>query len=431
VVIGLFIFDEYFYEIFWIYLFFEILNNIILNQLPRKMLQQKEEEKKFIEINPNLLAHNLKNAGKKRSAKNHDGDSEGMEERRPPARIQMNEQLKRGSSGGVRKTQNRKSLLREYRKKQEELLDAGGESLVYNKDENRLILGGSGFKIDTGSADKNTDFMESVNFMKHLEEEIIEKAREPSLLPPKPSVAPPTPDYGCLKNGNIPTFRQWTGQQPGIQRKTQRLNVRYSPGVSDHDTSEYSPQPLATAVISEPTPLQTRISTPYYSSETPEPEPFANREPSFVPPILTLQEREAQEKAREINEKLKLKLLMKEREEEARKREEEMGAKLGKRKKTVRRKLHTGKINDRVSILIPNKTIRNRFHNLTQKMHQTSIQEIKKYLLKRGFIKVGTSAPPEILRKMYEDLHMLGGEIQNLNGENIVYNFKAASGGEG
>ena len=403
------------------------------------MLPQKEEEKKFIEINPNLLAHNLKNAGKKRSAKNHDEES-GEEPRRPTAhRIQMNEQLKRG--GGVRKTQNRKSLLREYRKKQEELLDAGGgDSLVYNKDENRLILGGdrgSGLKIDTGSADKNTDFMESVNFMKHLEEEIMEKVRESSSqLAPKPSAAPsnklPTPDYGCLKNGSIPTFRQWTGQQPGIQRKTQRLNVRYSPGVSE--PPEYSPLPLATAApvaMSLPASVQMRPPTPYYSSETPEPEPFANREPSFVPPILTLQEREAQEKAREINEKLKLKLLMKEREEEAQKMEEEMGSKLAKRKKTVRRKLHTGKINDRVSILIPNKTIRNRYHNLSQKMHQTSIQEIKKYLLKRGFIKVGTSAPSEILRKMYEDLHMLGGEIQNLNGENIVYNFKAASGSGG
>jgi hypothetical protein len=323
--------------------------------------------------------------------------------------------------------------LREYRKKQEELLDAGSDSLVYNKDENRLILGsdrGSGFKIDTGSADKNTDFMESVNFMKHLEEEIMDKARESSTAPPKPSVALPTPDYGCLKNGNIPTFRQWTGQQPGIQRKTQRLNVRYSPGVSE--PPEYSPLPLATTApvaMSTPTPTQIRKPTPYYSSHTPEPDPPVLREPSFVPPILTLQEREAQENARKINEKLKLKLLMKEREEEARKMEEEMGAKMGKRKKTVRRKLHTGKINDRVSILIPNKTIRNRFHNLSQKMHQTSIQEIKKYLLKRGFIKVGTSAPSDILRKMYEDLHMLGGEIQNLNGENIVYNFKAASGG--
>jgi hypothetical protein len=395
------------------------------------MLLQKEEEKKFIEINPNLLAHTLKNAGKKRSAKNHDEDSGG--ERRPPARIQMNEQLKRGGSGN-RKTQNRKSLLREYRKKQEELLDAGGDigdRLVFKEDENRLILGGSGgngFKIDTGSTD---DFMDSVKFMQNLEEEIMEKARESpaststSTSTPKPTARLPIPDYGCLKNGNIPTFRQWTGQQPGMQRKTQRLNVRYSHGVSEpigrgrereeEGLQEYSPLPPTMTVL-----------TPYSSPETPDTVP---RESSFVPPILTLEERDAQEKAREINEKLKLKLLMKEREEEAQKREEEMGAKLGKRKKTIRRKLHTGKINDRVSILIPNKTIRNRFHNLTQKMHQTSIQEIKKYLLKRGFIKVGTSAPSEILRKMYEDLHMLGGEIQNLNGENIVYNFKAASGG--
>jgi hypothetical protein len=403
------------------------------------------EERKMIEINPHLLAHTLKNSGKKRPKKNKDDeDLEGLDnlgERKTErkTRIRMNEQL--GGSGGTRRTHRyeRKSMLREYRKKQEELLkEKGGESLIFSNEggESKLILterrgsSGGGFKVNTekGAVD---DFTESVQFMKHLEEEILEKAKEgggaESGERHNHTVRknPPLPIYGCLKGGTMPTFRQWSKQQPenGSHRMTQRMGVRYDPSLLGD-----IPNPMAGmySQMSSPVPLQMPIP-----ETMPKPSMYVESpRVSVVPPLLTPMEKEAQEKAREINEKLKLQQLMREREEEE---EEAKGAieKRGKRKKTIRRKLHTGKINDRVSILIPNKTIRNRFHHLSQKMHQTSIQDIKKYLLKRGFIKVGTNAPHEILRKMYKDLHMLGGEVQNLNGENIVYNFKAGGGGGG
>jgi len=389
----------------------------------------QKDEHKTIEINPHLLAHTLKNSGKKRTKKNHNEDEdfdEDMEERRKP-KIRMNERLKQG---GRTHRYERKSLLREYRKKQEELLNEGGGD--------RLIMKDGGIKIDTSSSSKNDDFMESVNFIKHLEEDILESSKPIPVPPTKSNTILPTPDYGCMKNGNNPTFRQWSGQQPGIQRKTQRMNVRYSPTVyggsgMSAESGNYSQVSQTSSMPVFPQPPSQSYSQPYPQStyyQEPVPELPPSREPSFVPPILTPMEKEARERAREINEQLRLQQMMREREEEHNKNEEKMGGNLGKRKKTIRRKLHTGKINDRVSILIPNKTIRNRFHNSTQKLHQTSIQEIRKFLLKRGFIKVGSSAPTEILRKMYEDLHMLGGEVQNMNGENIVYNFKAKGGEE-
>jgi len=412
----------------------------------------QENEHKTIEINPQLLAHTMKNAAKKRPKKNKDEDMdmEGLEdlgeerktERR--TRIRMNEQLKQGL--GNRRTQRyeRKSLLREYRKKQEELMKEGGEEiLTFSQEggESKLILKepGTSLKINTSRSTGSDDFTESVEFMKHLEEEIVEKSKTEGghTIPTKTNL--PTPEYGCLKGGTMPTFRQWSGIHPYGHRTTQKIGVRYAPTTLP-PVSPVAPSPIPIYQNPIPTSFQlpvTRapilsldggnrdtISTHYLPPITVSP-----REASFVPPLLTPLEKEAQEKAREIHEKLHLQRLMKEREEE----EEKKGGmeKRGKRKKTIRRKLHTGKINDRVSILIPNKTIRNRYHHFTQKIHKTSIQEIKKYLLKRGFIKVGTSAPHEILRKMYEDLHMLGGDIQNLNGENIVYNFKAEGGGNG
>ena len=51
------------------------------------------------------------------------------------------------------------------------------------------------------------------------------------------------------------------------------------------------------------------------------------------------------------------------------------------------------------------------------------IEEIKKYLIKHGFIKVGTTTPNDVLRKMYESALLICGEIQNYNSETLMYNF--------
>ena len=47
----------------------------------------------------------------------------------------------------------------------------------------------------------------------------------------------------------------------------------------------------------------------------------------------------------------------------------------------------------------------------------------KKYLIKNGFIKVGSVAPNDVMRKMYESAILVGGEIQNHNSENLLYNY--------
>ena len=40
--------------------------------------------------------------------------------------------------------------------------------------------------------------------------------------------------------------------------------------------------------------------------------------------------------------------------------------------------------------------------NKTQDIKMKSIEEMKRYLIKQGFIRVGTSAPNDVIRKMYE-----------------------------
>jgi len=56
-------------------------------------------------------------------------------------------------------------------------------------------------------------------------------------------------------------------------------------------------------------------------------------------------------------------------------------------------------------------------------LKQTPIQDIKKYLIKNGFIKVGSIAPTDVLRKLYETAMLACGEIHNYNPENLIYNY--------
>lgn len=152
-----------------------------------------------------------------------------------------------------------------------------------------------------------------------------------------------TPSWGCLKNGNLPTFRDW-------KRSTQK-NIENNLQDKKHEIRSMM---------------------------------IAKNEEKSAP---------------------KLKFI--------------------KQKKTIRRKYNVGRSNNisKVAVLVSNKTIRNNIMDKAQYIKQTPMDEIKKYLIKRGFIRVGTSAPNDVLRKMYETSNMVCGEIENHNADNLLFNY--------
>jgi hypothetical protein len=94
-------------------------------------------------------------------------------------------------------------------------------------------------------------------------------------------------------------------------------------------------------------------------------------------------------------------------------------------RKTVRRTYKIGRstVLPRIAVLVSNKTIRNNISTKSQLLKQSSIEEVKKHLIKQGLIKVGTIAPNDVLRKMYESSIMMCGELQNHNPDYLLYNF--------
>ena len=81
-----------------------------------------------------------------------------------------------------------------------------------------------------------------------------------------------------------------------------------------------------------------------------------------------------------------------------------------------------GKTNNKVGVLIKSRdTIKKNNKNISD-IKSTSIQNVKQYLRDNNLIKLGSSAPPDVLKKMYETC-MLSGDINNINKDNIIHNY--------
>jgi repressor of nif and glnA expression len=93
-------------------------------------------------------------------------------------------------------------------------------------------------------------------------------------------------------------------------------------------------------------------------------------------------------------------------------------------KKTIKRTYTLGKskIHKKVGILIKDKNTRKRVLNAQRDIKRHGINDIKQYLRTHGLMKAGSSAPNDIIRKIYESA-MLSGEVTNQDKDILLQNF--------
>ena len=163
-----------------------------------------------------------------------------------------------------------------------------------------------------------------------------------------PPVKQHTPSWGCMKNGELPTFRNWKTQTQKIHEP-----IVNGPTNAFHEIQKKRVQELQMESLPKP---------------------------AMVYP---------------------------------------------KQRRTVRRTYKVGKSKDKpqIAVLVSNRTIRNRISTEGQLLKQTPIDDVRRYLVKRGFVKVGSSCPNDVLRKMHETAKMMCGELENHNPDNLLYNF--------
>lgn len=185
------------------------------------------------------------------------------------------------------------------------------------------------------------------------------------------------PKYGCLKNGSLPTFRTWKSQ---TQKNTEVIEPCIQPT----------------------NPINTMNSIPTAISSLSD----SKNQLLHETPIMLNNYKQTQKMIKEIQDENTTPLPKKQ-------------------KKTIRRNFTIGrhKYKPVISVLVSNRTLRNRASTQQKLLQQTPIEEVKRHLVKQGLIKIGCIAPNDVLRQMYECSMMMCGEVKNHNPDYLLHNF--------
>lgn len=210
------------------------------------------------------------------------------------------------------------------------------------------------------------------------------------LKPAMPNMHQPV--YGCMKGGQLPTYKSWKNQ---TQHAPSYANAKLPISLENMTMTSLGTignggggggGGVSDAYLPQPTMRNINAS-------------------------------------RETINQLALIKEMKKRDEEMEKVKKNVVRK--KQKKILRRTYRVGKSKKypRIGVLISNKTIRRDITSKAYNMKQVALEDVKKTLIRKGFIKAGSNAPVDVLRKMYETVGLMCGEVENHNPDYLLHNY--------
>ena len=98
-------------------------------------------------------------------------------------------------------------------------------------------------------------------------------------------------------------------------------------------------------------------------------------------------------------------------------------------RKTHKKRFRIGKHDNVVGVLLKNKQTQRHIQSQHLTLKQKTIGEIRKYLYDHQLLKIGSNAPPDVLRRMYED-SILTGDVKNTNNDVLLHNFMSGGSSE-
>ena len=186
--------------------------------------------------------------------------------------------------------------------------------------------------------------------------------------------------YGILKGGNKPTFRDWNKTRKNLEP------------ITTIGGAGMIPENSHTQKLKE---LQLKLNA---KSERPSaPEPVLQVQPPKAPLMVS-----GGGKSNTKSTALGKKLL----------------------KRTIRRKYTLGKskLKKSVSILLKDRETRKNVLIAHRALKTVPLSDISVYLKKQNLIKIGSAAPADVVRQIYESA-LLAGEITNVNKDVLLHNF--------
>ena len=92
------------------------------------------------------------------------------------------------------------------------------------------------------------------------------------------------------------------------------------------------------------------------------------------------------------------------------------------KRKTTIKKYKLGRYGKTISILIKNNKTIKKIQNAQRELKNVPIHDVKNELIKNNLLKLGSTAPSNLIRKMYEEANMTG-KVVNVGGDTFMHNY--------
>lgn len=235
--------------------------------------------------------------------------------------------------------------------------------------------------------------------------------------------------YGCLKGGNKPTFKTWNRTLRPPPAESASLSIHTSSPIASPTTTtrETKMKELKEKMRRKQQYLESAQPLPYKPSSVSKPTPVAFQPPFEESSIIISNSAQIEESVpvnvNIMTEHIPLDVsslvvgdpsTMQQARTSDQKRI----------KKTIKRTYTLGKskIHKKVGVLIKDKNTRKRVLQAQRDIKRHGINDVKQYLRTHGLMKAGSSAPNDIVRKIYETA-MLSGEVTNQDRDILLQNF--------
>jgi hypothetical protein len=233
--------------------------------------------------------------------------------------------------------------------------------------------------------------------------------------------------YGCLKGGVKPTFKTWNKtqrQQPSAEQPSLIINTASLGGSANTTLRETKMKELKDKMRRKQQSLEFAQPPPIpIPTIRPQPPPQPQSEPEKTldisvatmvqeVPAMIMTDTSPVNHSTSFADALPITSNV------------QTGGGSTRIKKTIKRTYTLGKskIHKKVGVLIKDKNTRKRVLNAQRDIKRHGINDVKQYLRTHGLIKTGSSAPNDIVRKIYESA-MLSGEVTNQDKDILLQNF--------
>ena len=266
--------------------------------------------------------------------------------------------------------------------------------------------------------EENRDLVQSIDFLEKLTQSVQSRTPHHETKPHELHRCY-TPQYGCLKSGVLPTYRTLLNTTQKIRPIMPTTPLLYSPTVPSFVAQTQQVYNSGQTLL--PKPVQNAYLT-HNAVEKNDPLDQEIRDLSIRRQFAEIQQGVsggtaigATELPPQNNTLLRL----------GQNPENTPPPTQNYQKRTVRRTHRVGRSKRLpiVSVLLPNKTIRSKVATHSKTLKTLPMPQVKNSLVKTGMIKIGSDAPENVLREIYENMCLIGGPVMNYNPDVLYYNM--------